>query len=232
MPSLRRALSTPSVRASPYPSLTSRPQRSHPHGHRRSSGSDLTARKVLADIDWWRVADGQSEKTSEEEEEGGEGEEESGEGAEESTGVSVDADPASAVLPVTQLAAVDHSENASIAIERPSTPDVGVRIFGLEYNSSQHRATPRTPTRRTVSESSASSLESTPEVPLPRTPLERLSFADMGFADPGPDIPFFHMRLASLSAVQFVPKFAPEIDVLDKDPILADSLICHEDLFA
>lgn len=141
MPSLRRALSTPSVRVSPYPSLlTSRPQRSHPHGHRRSSGSDLTARKVLADIDWWRVADGQREKSSEEEEEGGEGEEESGEGATEATGVSVvDADPSSVLphIPVAQLVAVDHSENADVGIGRPSTPDVGVRIFGLEYDSSQ-----------------------------------------------------------------------------------------------
>lgn len=92
--------------------------------------------------------------------------------------------------------------------------------------------TPRTPTRRTVSESSASSLESTPDGP--RTPpLERLSFADMGFADPGSEIPFFHMRLATLSAVPFAPKFvAPGIDVMDKVPILADSLICHDDLFA
>ncbi len=82
-----------------------------------------------------------------------------------------------------------------------------------------------------MSESSVSSLESTPEVP--RTPLERLSFADMGFADPSPGIPFFHMRLASLTALQFVPKYvAPGIGGLDKDPILADSLIRHDDLFA
>lgn len=137
MPSLRRALSTPSVRASPYPSLlTSRPQRSHPHAHRRSSGSDLTARKVLADIDWWRVADGQREKTGEEDGEGDEGEE-GGEGA-GATGVSVvDADPVSVMLPQTPLATTDHSENAGVGIGRPSTPDVGVRIFGLEYNSPQ-----------------------------------------------------------------------------------------------
>ena len=54
----------------------------------------------------------------------------------------------------------------------------------------------------------------------------------MGFADPGPDIPFFQMRLASLSAIPLVPKFAPEIDGSDKYPILGDSLFCHEDLFA
>ena len=138
MPSLRRALSTPSVRASPYPSLlTSRSQRS---GHRRSSSSDLSARKVLADIDWWRVAHGQREKNGEEEE-GGEGDEGGDEGAGEATSVGMsDADPASAVLPhtpVAQLTAADHSENASLGIGRPSSPDVGVRIFGLGYNSPQ-----------------------------------------------------------------------------------------------
>ena len=83
-----------------------------------------------------------------------------------------------------------------------------------------------------MSESSASSLESTPEV-LRTPPLERLSFADMGFADPGPGIPFFQMRLASFGALPFVPKsVTPEIRGLDKDPTLADSLICHDDLFA
>jgi hypothetical protein len=140
-----------------------------------------------------------------------------------------DADPLH--TPVAQLAAADHSENASVGIGRPSTPDVGVRIFGLGYNSPQSHVatTPRTPIRRTVSESSVSSLQSTPEV-LRTPPLERLSFADMGFADPGPGIPFFQMRLTSLSALPFV--VAPEIGGLDKDPILADSLICHNDLFA
>ena len=40
--------------------------RAHPHGHRRSSGSDLSDHKVLADIDWWCVADGQGEHGGEE----------------------------------------------------------------------------------------------------------------------------------------------------------------------
>src|SRR5258707_2743905 len=77
MPSLRRAFSSPSVRVSPYPTLpSSRSHRAHPHGHRRSSGSDVSDRKVLADIDWWRVTDGQRERGGEEEDEGeGEGEE-------------------------------------------------------------------------------------------------------------------------------------------------------------
>ncbi|KAH9043274.1 hypothetical protein EDB85DRAFT_1885629 [Lactarius pseudohatsudake] len=216
MPSLRRTLSTPSVRVSPYPSLISRSQRPH----RRSSGSDLSARKVLGDIDWWRVADGQREKN--EEEEGGEGE-----GDEEG-------DEATSVPVVDATTVVDHSENASAGIERPSTPDVGVRIFGLNSPQRPIATTPRTPNRRTVSGSSASSLESTPEV-LRTPPLERLSFADMGFADAGPGIPLFHIRLASLGALPFVvPKYVtPEIGDQDEDPILADgALICHDDLFA
>ncbi|EJF66089.1 hypothetical protein DICSQDRAFT_177462 [Dichomitus squalens LYAD-421 SS1] len=65
MPSLRRTLSSPSVRSSPY-----RNPSSSALGHatragnpqpRRSSGSDTSNRRVLADIDWWVVQDGQRE---------------------------------------------------------------------------------------------------------------------------------------------------------------------------
>ncbi|KAG8217570.1 hypothetical protein J3R82DRAFT_5721 [Butyriboletus roseoflavus] len=65
MPSLRRSFSSPSVRSSPYPSSLStlhpsgsraRPSPIHP---RRSSGSATAERRVLADIEWWRVYDGQ-----------------------------------------------------------------------------------------------------------------------------------------------------------------------------
>ena len=65
MPSLRRTFSSPTVRSTPYPTYSpssalynaSRTQRNH--RHRRSSGSDVNHRRVLADIEWWRVADGQ-----------------------------------------------------------------------------------------------------------------------------------------------------------------------------
>ncbi|KAF9227849.1 hypothetical protein BS17DRAFT_800033 [Gyrodon lividus] len=65
MPSLRRSFSSPFVRSSPYPSSLSS---GNPSGNRarttgqqprRSSGSDTTGRRVLADIEWWRVYDGQ-----------------------------------------------------------------------------------------------------------------------------------------------------------------------------
>jgi hypothetical protein len=56
MPSLRRTLSSPSVRSSPYSNglLAARGG-----GHRRSSGSETSNRRVLAEIEWWKVTDGQ-----------------------------------------------------------------------------------------------------------------------------------------------------------------------------
>ncbi|KAG5644218.1 hypothetical protein DXG03_008813 [Asterophora parasitica] len=62
MPSLRRTASSPSVRSSPYQALSSAVNGglgSRGAGHRRSSGSETTSRRVLADIEWWRVHDGQ-----------------------------------------------------------------------------------------------------------------------------------------------------------------------------
>ncbi|KAI6022727.1 hypothetical protein EDC04DRAFT_2574925 [Pisolithus marmoratus] len=63
MPSLRRSASSPSVRSSPYPlslsSAVSSRARTAGQQPRRASGSDVSERRVLADIEWWRVADGQ-----------------------------------------------------------------------------------------------------------------------------------------------------------------------------
>src|SRR5580658_9221544 len=63
MHSLRRALSSPSVRSSPYPTSPSTPPsgRLATHRHRRSLGSESSSRRVLADIEWWTVVDGQRE---------------------------------------------------------------------------------------------------------------------------------------------------------------------------
>ena len=64
MPSLRRTLSSPSVRSSPYSNglLVARGG-----GHRRSSGSETTNRRVLADIEWWKVTDGQCDTDADQE---------------------------------------------------------------------------------------------------------------------------------------------------------------------
>ncbi|KAF9052173.1 hypothetical protein BDP27DRAFT_1433897 [Rhodocollybia butyracea] len=64
MPSLRRSVSSPVVhaRSSPYPTLSSSnsgPATRPGHSHRRSSGSETATRRVLADIEWWRVSEGQ-----------------------------------------------------------------------------------------------------------------------------------------------------------------------------
>jgi len=64
MPSLRRTVSSPAVRASPY---SNTPLSVRGNGHRRSSGSDTTTRRVLADIEWWRVTDGQCDSSSDQE---------------------------------------------------------------------------------------------------------------------------------------------------------------------
>lgn len=72
MPSLRRTLSSPAVRSSPYPSSSSSSsssaaaQRSLANGQRRSSGSETYTRRVLAEIDWWRVTDGQHDVDADE----------------------------------------------------------------------------------------------------------------------------------------------------------------------
>lgn len=65
-------MSSPSVRSSPYPSLSNAVNSaagSRGNGHRRSSGSETTSRRVLADIEWWRVADGQRDSDADQESE-------------------------------------------------------------------------------------------------------------------------------------------------------------------
>jgi len=127
MPSLRRAFSSPSVRVSPYPALpSSRSHRAQPHGHRRSSGSDVSDRKVLADIDWWRVAGGQRERAGEEEDEA-EGEERDVVGEENPAPAdSADSDAmaiASQNDAIPGLPITYHGESATGGEpERPSTP--------------------------------------------------------------------------------------------------------------
>lgn len=67
MPSLRRTLSSPAVRSSPYPPSPTHlngPRAAGGHGPRRSSGAEPSRRRVLADIDWWIVQDGQFEHTN------------------------------------------------------------------------------------------------------------------------------------------------------------------------
>ena len=66
MPSLRRTASSPAVRSSPY---SNGAVAARGNGHRRSSGSETTSRRVLADIEWWRVSDGQCDPSADQEQE-------------------------------------------------------------------------------------------------------------------------------------------------------------------
>lgn len=54
MPSLRRTASSPAVRASPYHSSAARVRHK-----KRPLASESSVRRVLADIDWWKVTEGQ-----------------------------------------------------------------------------------------------------------------------------------------------------------------------------
>ena len=62
MPSLRRSASSPAVRPAPYYSSSLAVARGN--GHRRSSGSETSSRRVLADIEWWRVTEGQCDPSA------------------------------------------------------------------------------------------------------------------------------------------------------------------------
>lgn len=74
MPSLRRTVSSPMVRASPYPSLSAGAptpgagMTAATRIRRACSGSEPNSarrsRTVLADIEWWRVLDGQHAEDS------------------------------------------------------------------------------------------------------------------------------------------------------------------------
>ncbi len=61
MPSLRRTVSSPAVRPSPYPTTLSVGNSSSAvaANRPRRTNSETAGRRVLADIDWWRVLDGQ-----------------------------------------------------------------------------------------------------------------------------------------------------------------------------
>ena len=197
MPSLRRTLSSPSVRSSPYSngSLAARGG-----GHRRSSGSETTNRRVLADIEWWKVTDGQCYADADQEQE------------DRNRG---DQDIIS--LEVLLGTQVDNGVDHPLPTSLPWIPSFTTEVHHLTFCSSVSpdfrsyqlnlppteqfsglSITPHTPTHRHHSlESSSSSLESTPEAA--GSPLEslglRLLDIDMGF--PETPFPTFHLGKTS-----------------------------------
>ncbi|KAF9469348.1 hypothetical protein BDZ94DRAFT_1244258 [Collybia nuda] len=186
MPSLRRSMSSPSVRSSPYPLLSSAVNSaagSRGNGHRRSSGSETNSRRVLADIEWWRVADGQRDSDADQESEDHNRDQNfdhlHGRG-----------------LAVEHLLRSVGGSTADIGVGRPATPPAPVVQTSLEafrpFFTDEFAAlsiTPHSPLRRHHSrQSSSSSLESTPEAEEPSFGGLRLNIsdADLGFFDAPP----------------------------------------------
>ncbi|KDQ33426.1 hypothetical protein PLEOSDRAFT_1110574 [Pleurotus ostreatus PC15] len=174
MPSLRRTFSSPSVRSSPYPSSLSSSQagaRAHGHGHRRSSGSETSSRRVLADIEWWRVSGGQRDLESDDRVDGA-----LGDVIGNSIGVPATPEQESSVeRPTTPSPwATSSLEEANHVLPIPSFAALGIA--------------PQTPPRRGHgSESSTSSVESSPASPEwvgPSLEGLRRGFADLSLGYP------------------------------------------------
>ncbi|KAH9945881.1 uncharacterized protein BXZ73DRAFT_72782 [Epithele typhae] len=186
MPSLRRTLSTPSVRSSPYsyPSSSSSSSssaanahatRAGPHQPRRSSGSDTNNRRVLADLDWWVVQDGQREYVGPSPEQEESQEHGAAENAQVRTlGAHVPSpqgvDPSAPTLMPLTTAAHALGSYESQVLSSPlwdlsfdgsigtSSPQMMSPLAGFAALS----VGPRTPLRRSASESSDSSVDSSP----------------------------------------------------------------------
>lgn len=153
MPSLRRTVSSPSVRSSPYPSLSSgngSSVRTGGSGHRRSSGSDIASRRVLADIEWWRVTVGQRDLEAEQE-------------LEDNNRDQDQVDPAMVQPGEGQVGRNNAGHALSSVLQFSSLSSDGFSISPIdEYGVLA--IPPQTPPRRHSREGSVSSLESTSEV--------------------------------------------------------------------
>ncbi|KAJ7097780.1 hypothetical protein B0H15DRAFT_945372 [Mycena belliarum] len=177
MPSLRRSLSSPSVRPSPYPAqpspLSGAGTRTHGgSGHRRSSGSETSTRRVLADIEWWRVADGQRDVVPEQESEEVDPEQEDDlpDGVQD------------VPVPAGTVGAARSSPTAHWVPLFPGLPEIPVvEMAALSI-------APTTP-RRHAPESSSSSLESTPEAADVQAEHPHLDIGALSFGVQDTDVP-------------------------------------------
>ncbi|KII88308.1 hypothetical protein PLICRDRAFT_29879 [Plicaturopsis crispa FD-325 SS-3] len=183
MPSLRRSFSSPSVRSSPYPSALSSSSsggavRGHGHNPRRSSGSETTGRRVLADIDWWLVVGGQRNAETEQESEEGDQNREQAQYADSPVGEVASPVVSGSEHPSTPLNWTFDAFPIPVTSQAlPTPPENFPAMFAIA---------PRTPPRnRRGRESTSSSLESTPEAV--ETPLEGLRHGlrhlDLGLED-------------------------------------------------
>ncbi|KIM48733.1 hypothetical protein M413DRAFT_59046 [Hebeloma cylindrosporum] len=212
MPSLRRTASSPAVRSSPYSNggVVARG-----NGHRRSSGSETTSRRVLADIEWWRVSDGQCDPSADQEQE------DRNQGAQDL----VPLDVSMGIHIQTVDAGVERQSPLSLPWISGSTGTTDYTLPTEQFSGLS--ITPHTPTRRHHAlESSSSSLESTPEAAA--APLE--GFA-LGMSDMDMEASFLPLpsqrhssRFGSLSPMLLRPFAAGDYLSLkdDHEPQYAD----------
>ncbi|KAL0066426.1 hypothetical protein AAF712_006468 [Marasmius tenuissimus] len=145
-------MSSPSVRSSPYPSLSSgngSAVRTGGNGHRRSSGSDIASRRVLADIEWWRVTVGQRDDLDAEQE------------LEDNNVNQEQVEPAVARSVEQPERATTGLASSNVLQFSSLSPDGFLISPTEEYGVLA--IPPQTPPRRHSRQSSSSSLESTPE---------------------------------------------------------------------
>ncbi|KAG5726165.1 hypothetical protein E4T56_gene2052, partial [Termitomyces sp. T112] len=165
MPSLRRSISSPAVRSSPYPALSSAVSGglgARSSGRRRSTGSETSTRRVLADIEWWKVVDGQRDADADQE-------------SDEPNRDQAPDSPSGLGSALEELLNTSVLFGAGIGAEHTLMIPLAVS----SYESSQAlpinefaalSISPQTPTRRGHTRtSSASSLDSTPEAAQPAT---------------------------------------------------------------
>ncbi|KAG6861545.1 hypothetical protein C0995_015279 [Termitomyces sp. Mi166 len=165
MPSLRRTLSSPAVRSSPYPALSSAVNSgsgTRSSGHRRSSGSETSTRRVLADIEWWRVTDGQRDTDADQELD--ESNRDQAPDSLSGPGFALEELLSTSVLFGAGIGA-EHSVMVPLTVGSHESPQaLPINEFAALSIS------PQTPTRRGHTRtSSASSLDSTPEAVQPAT---------------------------------------------------------------
>ncbi|EJD05864.1 uncharacterized protein FOMMEDRAFT_18106 [Fomitiporia mediterranea MF3/22] len=218
MPSLRRTVSesATSVRTSPYPSALSLSAAGALNAgiptRPRRTGSETSGRRVLADIEWWRILDGQQEEDNDNANVNENDLERVNtlqlglvETLQESTGEHA---AAAAVMDAvdddTALRVSDASQGASSL----TTPFAAMSISPVP---------PMTPPRsRAASEESTSSVESTPES-SPRTPLLRYETLFM-------DAPAINCTIAdadtSIDSCALLPPFVGRPSMLNALPMM------------
>jgi hypothetical protein len=255
MPSLRRSFSAPVPRSSPYPSSAA--VRAHPR--RPSSGTGTKTRRVLADIPWWSVTEGQVESAHadppvHEQDENAESDEDELDMRASPAPAHAHA-PGSPTIPTpgTTTAAARVIEPtpafplaAGIILERPTTPTRGARAQVRPcaprcLSRAAHAHAPqlpfraphahalRMPMRRYASESSDSSVESSPDLPL--TPRDSLAFFDPGFdATASDDEDMLPVAPAMLRA--FARENEHKSAAKEAPPLLLHDFLLYDDMFA